>query len=965
MTLGVPDHGIPAFHTLVADVAYKIEQDSSIWKGGITPLVFNEFFEALDGSPMTAHQYKVFQRMGMLAPYSWISPDRVLQEIILEWGKGTLAAYEVLTDVVTGESHTVEDWCANGKAITVNSFRNGPVAMQAGNVFCKGKANVWNVVLADGRHVTVSADHKFLTVRGWVKLKDLLVGSDELLCTQPHDPSCERSYRSIPDFQSGCHTLSRSCDALLRRPEGACQDAVQSPAHALALGLGALLDDRGNEPLRNCRDLQGEIPAPKNFEDAYQPLAHVGDGESFLLETHISAPVHAALDLYCSLPLEAKQRILGSFDGLRAARHPDEWRSRFCAFALTVLQGIRRSSVQSSLCSSVDTVPEPGSCRSDASDVSYVRVCAIVPQSSVMIYDLTVPVTQCYFGDNGILHHNSGKDYLCSKLAAYIAYVVNSMAVDPASYITSKSTKLAVGTRLDMVNVAPNEDLALNVYFAYLKRWMSHELLWQFHPLILTEDVYFFTAEEIQLAKEHGRKPNPFLAVHSRHSRSAGLDGFNLLQWTMDEADVFLSTDKKDNADDIHKIFRSSANTRMGAGWTGVVISYPRTKKGFVKRIAERARKNMDEFGANAIYFHDLAATWVVRPTVSRNDPAIAEEYRNDPVEAAALYECIPMEVVDAFFDFPDLIDAAVDYIRQPVADIVTEAFLEGERHYVRARIAERSAPLFTPGYTYFMSGDGGAKKDAFGLCICHVDNASDAFTWLCPECVRAAPTLLSGADYKHMPLNAREPVNAGESGIYCPICFRTAEEYAGTFQSGSVSVRNWYRRSDRDESTIYDSSGNAFNIGHIYEDLLIQVVPQRKQRFGEVDAPVHFPSMQTLCRELIGALSITTTRFDPWQTIEMTQGLLSNPGGDIGEISYSNPEQYKRAKLAKAVLHAGLWHSLPNKARDTEWKELQRMNGNKIDHPVGGSKDLYDVEAVCIWLAASHKMGQASLTWG
>lgn len=217
----------------------------------------------------------------------------------------------------------------------------------------------------------------------------------------------------------------------------------------------------------------------------------------------------------------------------------------------------------------------------------------------------------------------SGKDWLCAKLITYLCYIVSKMK-DPQGYFG-----LAPGTPLAILNVAPSEELARQVFFAYIRQFMSSPVMGSVRKEVMADEVRF---------------PEKNLYLYSKHSRSSGLDGYNLLAWIMDEADAFHDAQERSNAQEVHDILRSSSNTRMKKRWLGLVISYPRQEEGFMMRLYRRAMKE-DE----PSFYADRAATWDVRPDVSRDDEEIASDYRADPGAAAARYECVEEEtwVVD------------------------------------------------------------------------------------------------------------------------------------------------------------------------------------------------------------------------------------------------------------------------------------------------------------------------------
>ena len=70
-----------------------------------------------------------------------------------------------------------------------------------------------------------------------------------------------------------------------------------------------------------------------------------------------------------------------------------------------------------------------------------------------------------------------------------------------------------------MINVAPNEDLARNVFFKYLRRFLQNPMFAEIDMTVLADDVRFYRQGR------YGRYE--FLSVYSRHSNASGLDGHN------------------------------------------------------------------------------------------------------------------------------------------------------------------------------------------------------------------------------------------------------------------------------------------------------------------------------------------------------------------------------------------------------------------------------------------------------
>ncbi len=322
----------------------------------------------------------------------------------------------------------------------------------------------------------------------------------------------------------------------------------------------------------------------------------------------------------------------------------------------------------------------------------------------------------------------AGKGYVIAKLFSWLGYVLCSMEGDPAVHFG-----LAPESGLVMINAAPNEDLARNVFFKYLRRFLQNPMIGQFKPTVLADDVRFY--------REGRYGSYEFLSVYSRHSNASGLDGHNIVAFAGDEVDAFERTETVCRATAIHDIFRSSASTRVKRGWIGAMFSYPRTEDGFMMKLYQRAINDMTANGPKATYFADLAATWDVRPDVSRDTPTIADDYKNDPKGAAARYECLPMAADDGFFEFDEYVLDAVNHAKRPVASwrevMGTIETAKGSRPAVRVEIKDIQPE---PGRNYFMGGDGGLTGDAFAISIWSTPSeraggGDTAVTWVCPEC--------------------------------------------------------------------------------------------------------------------------------------------------------------------------------------------------------------------------------------
>jgi hypothetical protein len=547
----------------------------------------------------------------------------------------------------------------------------------------------------------------------------------------------------------------------------------------------------------------------------------------------------------------------------------------------------------------------------------------------------------------------SGKDYLSAKVLAYLAYVVLHVKWHGDGWdTTAKYFGLASDSQLSIVNVAPSQDHARRIFFRYLSGFLKHKLFKQYKPEILTDTISFYTEKQMEAKKVDGmfQKPLPWLVLYSLHSRASGFDGMNIIGWVMDEAD---DADFQ-NPDAVYETLCASCTTRMVNRWIGCIISYPRVKEGFMMRTYETAKAMIKKMGDMSSMIADKAATWDVNPRVTRETPDIVRAYESNPQLAAAMYEGSPMEADDAFFEFPEKIDAAVDHNRKPCAIVIADT-LDYETssgamdYHVTARVENITR---TPGYEYYLGGDSGRTGDAYSLAVFHIDQQNNGYHWLCPRCGTNA-AFLNTARYNLHPFNSRREVDDSHL-IMCGVCMESPQPISRKGTKITFNLVGWHEIQSAERTTFAGADGAAYSIPTLYEDLIVRIKPERATRQGEVNRPVSLTSVQDITKELMSRLGIRAARFDPWQTNQLTEEIRRGQYGDADSIPFTNNEQYRRARLTKALLYAGLIVLLPNDLRDKEWKQLRLINTTKIDHPDGGSKDIWDSESVAIWTAAT-----------
>lgn len=358
----------------------------------------------------------------------------------------------------------------------------------------------------------------------------------------------------------------------------------------------------------------------------------------------------------------------------------------------------------------------------------YSRVLSVTLDGEADFYDLTVPGTHSYFDANGILHHNSGKDFMAAVIIAYITYVLLCLS-DPQAFLD-----IARSEPLDIVNVATTKEQARDVFFKKLSGFLSRPCYSRWVMKRTVTKVSF---------------PEKNIFLHSLHSQAQKWEGFNVLAWVMDEADAFRTVSGgNQNAREVHTVLTSSATSRFpGKRWVGFIISYPRSEDGFVLTYKSAVEK------LDSAYV-DQAATWEVHPHydsehplfqdfpwVEANGRLVPKPYENDflldPTTADMTYRCIPPQVEHGFFEYPERLGDCIDVTLKPAIDwnpgISSRTVkqwgqdpetgdrieLPLEREFVSVELIPGSE---TPAENtaYYIHCDPGETKDSFALAMCH-----------------------------------------------------------------------------------------------------------------------------------------------------------------------------------------------------------------------------------------------------
>ena len=527
----------------------------------------------------------------------------------------------------------------------------------------------------------------------------------------------------------------------------------------------------------------------------------------------------------------------------------------------------------------------------------------------------------------------SGKDYICSIIVCYCVHVLLCLR-DPQAYF-----EMAPDEPIDLVNVAYNADQAKNVFFAKMRSrierwpWLDD----RFNIVIAGRRQNGFRAEcgEVQVNDNHVIFPRKIRAW-SKHAQNESYEGMNVLVWLMDEASAFLSKLKRENATAIYQTLKTSASSRFGRRWLGLVISFPRHADDFTMTLLQLAQSK-PELG---IYGDGPAKTWDVNER-TRNEPrvkirdvevpaSLVQDFEEDFEESLGKYCCDPPKAREAFFRYPQHLWDAVT-TRAPAIEweptTVRRERGDGTVRLLRGVRITATHPL-PKGTKLYVHGDPGLSNDSYALALGYAVPATIMVTVPAGE-------VLDAAQLKLRKLDAEEPIewerDVTKTVIIALIVWRPDPR-----QNIQVDLQDV-------EDTIFLLKDRYPSIGHF----------PRKRRTESASRPTlttdHWNAAQAIQRMEAKRLNVKDEMWgrdfqvDIYRNARTSfyQGLVDLP--DTPSITSKDPKS-----------PGALW----------ELERVEFIDGQKIDHPEGGSKDMGDAVVRVIQHAYEHNR-EAGLGFG
>ena len=470
----------------------------------------------------------------------------------------------------------------------------------------------------------------------------------------------------------------------------------------------------------------------------------------------------------------------------------------------------------------------------------------------------------------------SGKDHVCRIASLRVAYMLLCM----------KSPQLYFGMpehdSIHMLNIAVNSAQANRAFFTPLKNYVKRP----------------WFRDKADPKRDYIQYDKNLIAI-SGHSDAESQEGLNLILGVADEIDAFKARDEmvglgkrareaSTSAESILKMLKGSASTRFPYSYKRVAISYPRYLGSTIQLQTAEAVEDIEKYGdKDSIYFASGPfATWVVNP-LRKGKEDFSSDYRKDPDEAAAMYECRPTRAVNSYFKNMPIFRQAIDKEDQPLSvdyKLFTTTSKVTGKPITGWEPVFSFAPDFKPvqGAIYALHGDLAINGDRAGIAMSHVESYEE-----------------------------RTDIVLADDG----------EEF--TQQTVAPIIRNDFTFGFTSDVSARDDSNEP--------------LPREIQ--------IRWARM--LCFELIKrGFFIGSFTFDGFQSADTIQILLSH-GIESERVSTDrDPDIWKTIKDVASDSRLRMPHE---NLLLIELEALSKLDNGKIDHPPGGSKDLADAFACSI----------------
>lgn len=497
----------------------------------------------------------------------------------------------------------------------------------------------------------------------------------------------------------------------------------------------------------------------------------------------------------------------------------------------------------------------------------------------------------------------SGKDFISMLAELRQTYSLLCLKSPYAYY------GMAPGTGIQLVNVAYTKEQARDIFFGQLKGTLKRSR---------------WFADKFEILRTSVRFPHE-IELQSLAADGDSIEGRNLFFAVMDEASAFragnvvramqkeegMKVDK--SAEGIYDVLRTSSRSRFPTVGKVVMISYPRYRDDFIQQ--KRKENEQSERGWTSGPY----STWDVNPRVKKID--FAEDYRRKPEKAKAMYECDPPYAEDGYVKRPETFVQCVARGKE----------MGLEPPWMEDPVSERPIigsyrPNFfgMPGRFYAAHVDLALNKDKCGFAL-----ARQGEPVVRRKCDCGRGFAFKNADVCHACGKPRAQWPEEELPTMVVSILRDfapkAKEDGGSGEVDFAEVREdimWLRsRGFNFWSLTYDGWQSQDSI-----QIMRGIMGKRQVRKSRWSTEVKE-------EEIVDVLSVdrSTEPHDTLKEFIYDGRFFIYSEGDLTDDDDLNiiPRAYR------------------------EWRALRIVNARKVDHPMGGSKDLVDALAGAAYFVA------------
>jgi hypothetical protein len=310
--------------------------------------------------------------------------------------------------------------------------------------------------------------------------------------------------------------------------------------------------------------------------------------------------------------------------------------------------------------------------------MEYSKIVSIKSIGTQRFYDLEVPDYHNYYAQ-GILNHNSGKDYIASIVAAYLFHVILCMinAHDYFNFPTEEN--------IDIINVAPTAFQAREIFFSKFKSRITNWkwLLQNFRVTIRNKTIRGCTGTRMNIKiTDTSVETETNIKFNSLHAEAENYEGFNVLAAILDETSAYPEkfedvTDADGDmldvgkAELIYSTLRTSAVSRK-LPWLMMIISFPRRENDWTIQKYEEALADPD-----GIMIAERGCTWEYNPRFFGEETfdfeewkvpiSLKKDFETDPANSRMKYCTVPPIILNRFFYNDERIQSAINENLQPI----------------------------------------------------------------------------------------------------------------------------------------------------------------------------------------------------------------------------------------------------------------------------------------------------------